>query len=78
MRHLAEVARRGRRFGNRLSNLERRRVLSRRSLPTNSPAIAAFIVAAMIVAGCGAWHLLRGRRDAGVKKSFSMALWMSS
>jgi cytochrome d ubiquinol oxidase subunit I len=39
-------------------------------------AIAAFIVAAMIVAGCSAWHLLRGRRDAGVKKSFSMALWM--
>ena len=39
-------------------------------------AIAAFIVAATIVAGCGAWHLLRGRRDAGVKKSFSMALWM--
>ena len=53
-------------------------MLSRRSLPTNSPAIAAFIVAAMIVAGCGAWHVLRGRRDAGVKKSFSMALWMSS
>jgi cytochrome d ubiquinol oxidase subunit I len=39
-------------------------------------AIAAFIVAAMIVAACAAWHLLRGRRDAGVKKSFSMAMWM--
>jgi cytochrome d ubiquinol oxidase subunit I len=39
-------------------------------------AIAAFIVAAMIVAACGAWHLLHGRRDAGVKKSFSMAMWM--
>lgn len=39
-------------------------------------AMAAFIVAATIVAGCGAWHLLRGRRDAGIKKSFSMALWM--
>jgi len=39
-------------------------------------AIAAFIVAAMLVSACGAWHLLRGRRDAGVKKSFSMAMWM--
>lgn len=39
-------------------------------------AIAAFIVAAMIVGACGAWHLLRGRRDPGVKKSFSMAMWM--
>jgi len=38
--------------------------------------IAAFIVAAFIVAACAAWHLLRGRRDAAVKKSFSMALWM--
>ena len=36
--------------------------------------IAAFIVAAFIVAACGAWHLLRGRRDAPVKRSFSMGL----
>lgn len=39
-------------------------------------ALAAFIVAAMIVAGCAAWHLLRGRRDRAIRKSFSMALWM--
>ncbi|ESK40202.1 hypothetical protein P256_00643 [Acinetobacter nectaris CIP 110549] len=39
-------------------------------------AIAAFLVSALIVAGCSAWHLLRGRRDELVKKSFSMALWM--
>lgn len=39
-------------------------------------SIAAFIVAAFIVAACGAWHLLRGRRDEPVKRSFSMALWM--
>jgi cytochrome bd ubiquinol oxidase subunit I len=38
--------------------------------------LAAFIVSATLVAACGAWHLLRGRRDAGVKKSFSMAMWM--
>jgi cytochrome d ubiquinol oxidase subunit I len=39
-------------------------------------ALAAFIVSATLVAACGAWHLLRGRRDPGVKKSFSMAMWM--
>lgn len=38
--------------------------------------VAAFIVAAFIVAACGAWHLLRGRRDEPVKRGFSMALWM--
>ncbi|WP_322051632.1 cytochrome ubiquinol oxidase subunit I [Paraburkholderia bannensis] len=38
--------------------------------------IAAFIVAAFIVAACGAYHLLKGRRDMPVKRSFSMALWM--
>ncbi|SAK76650.1 cytochrome bd ubiquinol oxidase, subunit I [Caballeronia catudaia] len=38
--------------------------------------IAAFIVAAFIVAACGAWHLLHGRRDVPVKRSLSMALWM--
>ncbi|WP_322060761.1 cytochrome ubiquinol oxidase subunit I [Paraburkholderia sp. J63] len=37
-------------------------------------AIAAFIVAALVVAATGAWHLLKGRRDAAVKKMFSMAL----
>ncbi|KVN85366.1 cytochrome ubiquinol oxidase subunit I [Burkholderia ubonensis] len=39
-------------------------------------AIAAFIVAALVVAATGAWHLLKGRRDQGVKKMFSMALWL--
>ncbi|WP_425478274.1 cytochrome ubiquinol oxidase subunit I [Frateuria defendens] len=39
-------------------------------------AIAAFIVAGFLVAACGAWHLLKGRRDEGVKKTFSMALWI--
>jgi cytochrome bd ubiquinol oxidase subunit I len=37
-------------------------------------AIAAFIVGALVVAGTGAWHLLKGRRDPAVKKMFSMAL----
>jgi cytochrome d ubiquinol oxidase subunit I len=30
----------------------------------------------MIVSACAAWHLLRGRRDDAIRKSFSMALWM--
>ncbi len=38
--------------------------------------IAAFIVAALIVVACGAWHLLHGRRDDPVKRSFSMGLWI--
>ncbi|MFM0484807.1 cytochrome ubiquinol oxidase subunit I [Paraburkholderia strydomiana] len=36
--------------------------------------IAAFIVAGFIVAACGAWHLLQGRRDTPVERSFSMAV----
>ncbi|WHP05891.1 MULTISPECIES: cytochrome ubiquinol oxidase subunit I [Acinetobacter] len=39
-------------------------------------AIAAFMVAALLVAATAAWHLLKGRRDDLVKKSFSMALWL--
>lgn len=39
-------------------------------------AAAAFLVAALLVASASAWHLLKGRRDALVKKSFSMALWL--
>ncbi|MHA3064844.1 cytochrome ubiquinol oxidase subunit I [Acinetobacter sp. ANC 4641] len=39
-------------------------------------AVAAFLVSALVVAGTSAWHLLRGRRDVLVKRSFSMALWM--
>lgn len=38
--------------------------------------IAAFIVAGFMVAACGAWHLLHGRSDNAVKRSFSMALWI--
>ncbi|ATF89060.1 cytochrome ubiquinol oxidase subunit I [Burkholderia gladioli] len=37
-------------------------------------AIAAFIVAALVVAATGAWHLLKGRRDKTVTTMFSMAL----
>jgi cytochrome bd ubiquinol oxidase subunit I len=39
-------------------------------------SLAAFIVAATIVAGCAAWHLLHGRRGEGITKSFSMAVGM--
>lgn len=39
-------------------------------------AIAAFMVAALLVAATAAWHLLKGRQDELVKKSFSMALWL--
>lgn len=39
-------------------------------------ATAAFLVAALLVAATAAWHLLKGRRDALVKTSFSMALWL--
>jgi len=38
--------------------------------------LAAFIVAATIVAGCAAWHLLKGRSGDGIRKSFSMAVGM--
>jgi cytochrome d ubiquinol oxidase subunit I len=38
--------------------------------------IAAFIVAGFIIAACGAYHLLRGRRDKPVKRTYSMALWL--
>lgn len=39
-------------------------------------AMAAFLVSALLIAATAAFHLLRGRRDALVKKSFSMAMWM--
>ena len=39
-------------------------------------AVAAFLVSALLVAATAAWHLLKGRRDALIKKSFSMGLWM--
>ena len=39
-------------------------------------SLAAFIVVATVVAGCAAWHLLKGRNGEGVRKSFSMAVGM--
>src|SRR5260370_27998341 len=39
-------------------------------------AIAAFIVAGLVVAASGAYHLLKGRRDPAIKKMFSMSLWL--
>jgi cytochrome bd ubiquinol oxidase subunit I len=39
-------------------------------------SLAAFIVVATVVAGCAAWHLLKGRDGEGVRKSFSMAVGM--
>jgi cytochrome d ubiquinol oxidase subunit I len=38
--------------------------------------LAAFLVAALLVAATGAWHLLKGRRDPAIKKTFSLAMWM--
>ena len=38
--------------------------------------LGAFIVAALVIAAMGAWHLLNGRRDAAIRKTFSMALWL--
>ena len=39
-------------------------------------AAAAFLVSSLLVVGTAAWHLLKGRRNELVKKSFSMGLWM--
>ncbi|ETX28322.1 cytochrome ubiquinol oxidase subunit I [Roseivivax isoporae] len=40
---------------------------------------AAYLTTAFIVGGVGAWHLLRGRRaNHGVRKMFSMAMWMAA
>jgi cytochrome d ubiquinol oxidase subunit I len=39
-------------------------------------SLAAFLVAATIVAGCAAWHLLNGRSGDGIRTSFSMAVGM--
>ena len=48
------------------------------SFPYRKPfmAAAAFLVSSLLVVGTAAWHLLKGRRDVLVKKSFSMGLWM--
>mgnify|MGYP000300672946 CR=1 FL=1 len=39
-------------------------------------AVAAFLVSSLLVVGTAAWHLIKGRRDELIKKSFSMGLWM--
>ncbi|MBV8466389.1 MAG: cytochrome ubiquinol oxidase subunit I [Burkholderiales bacterium] len=38
--------------------------------------LSAFLATALLVAGTAGWHLLKGRRDAAIKTSFSMALGM--
>jgi cytochrome d ubiquinol oxidase subunit I len=39
---------------------------------------AAYLTTALVVGGVGAWHLLRGRGTAEVRKMFSMAMWMAA
>jgi cytochrome bd ubiquinol oxidase subunit I len=39
-------------------------------------SLAAFIVVATVVAGCAAWHLLKGHHGEGIRKSFAMAVGM--
>ncbi len=40
---------------------------------------AAYLTTAFIVGGVAAWHLLRGKRsNKGVRKMFSMAMWMAA
>lgn len=38
--------------------------------------VAAFLATALFVGASGAWHLLRGRKDAHARTMFSMAMWM--
>lgn len=40
--------------------------------------IAAYLTTALVVGGVGAWHLLKGRDLPGVRKMFSMAMWMAA
>jgi cytochrome bd ubiquinol oxidase subunit I len=40
--------------------------------------IAAYLTTALVVGGVGAWHLLRRRDTAEVRKMFSMAMWMAA
>ncbi len=39
-------------------------------------SMAAFLSTALFVGASAAWHLLRGRNNAAVRKMFSMAMWM--
>ncbi|MGR3756698.1 MAG: cytochrome ubiquinol oxidase subunit I, partial [Tranquillimonas sp.] len=38
--------------------------------------LAAYLTTALVVAGTGGWHLLRGHDDAAARLMFSMAMWM--
>ncbi len=40
--------------------------------------IAAYLTTALVVGGVGAWHLLKGSDIPGVRKMFSMAMWMAA
>jgi cytochrome d ubiquinol oxidase subunit I len=40
--------------------------------------IAAYLTTALVVGGVGAWHLLRGEKNEGVRTMFSMAMWMAA
>ncbi|HEY0447455.1 MAG TPA: cytochrome ubiquinol oxidase subunit I [Allosphingosinicella sp.] len=40
--------------------------------------IAAYLTTALVVGAAGAWHLLKGRDLPGVRKMFSMAMWMAA
>ena len=39
-------------------------------------SVGAFLATAMVVAACGAWHLLRKNDTPAVRTMFSMAMWM--
>lgn len=39
-------------------------------------AVAAFLSTALLVSAAAAWHLLRGSDNPGVRKMFSMGMWM--
>ena len=40
--------------------------------------LASYLMVAFIVAGVGAWHILRGHGTSAVRKMFSMAMWMAA
>jgi cytochrome d ubiquinol oxidase subunit I len=39
-------------------------------------SVAAFLATALLVGASAAWHLLRGKDNAAIRKMFMMALWM--
>ena len=40
--------------------------------------LASYLMVAFIVAGVGAWHILRGHGTSAVRTMFSMAMWMAA